>query len=112
MKKKIKETPCHCVFSCTKVQGIYDHIVRSLHLDNIIPLPTTPKHSLIWDADCQAPNLANAVWTLILNEILVNQMFIEKLDFERSQKKLKVRLLLALQRTLIKTYLEKLESWG
>ena len=66
-----------------KVQGIYDHVVRSLQLDNIIPLPTTPKRSLIWDADCKAPNLANAIWTLILNEILTHRNLTEKLDYEK-----------------------------
>ena len=44
---------------------------------------------IIWDADSQAPNLANAVWTLILNEILVNRILIETLDFEKVTKEIK-----------------------
>ena len=64
-------------------------MVRSLQLDNIIPLPTTPKRSLIWDADCKAPNLANAVLTLILNEILVSWKLVETLDFEKVTKVVK-----------------------
>ena len=60
--------------------------MRSLHLDKIIPLPTTPKHALIWDANSEAPNLANAVWTIILNEILVNRISLEKIDFKRVTK--------------------------
>ena len=82
-KKHIKETPSHCIFSCMKVQGIYDYVVRSLQLDNIIPLPATPKRALIWDADCKAPNLANAVWTLILNEILTHRNLTEELHYDK-----------------------------
>ena len=82
-KKHIKETPSHCIFSCMKVQGIYDYVVRSLQLENIIPLPATPKRSLIWDADSKAPNLANAIWTLILNDILTHRNLAEELDYDK-----------------------------
>ena len=75
--------PLHCVYSCIKVQGIYDYVIRSLHLEDIIPLPTTPKRTLIWDADCNAPHLANAIWTIITNEILTNRNITEKLDFDK-----------------------------
>ena len=82
-KKQIKETPLHCVYSCIKVQGIYDYVIRSLHLEDIIPLPTTPKRTLIWDEDCKAPHLANAIWTIITNEILTYRNITEKLDFDK-----------------------------
>ena len=73
----------HCVYSCIKIQGIYDYVIRSLHLEDIIPLPTTPKRTLIWDSESKAPHLANAIWTIILNEILTHRVVNEKLDFEK-----------------------------
>ena len=73
----------HCVYSCIKVQGIYDYVIRSLHLEDIIPLPATPKRTLKWDTESKAPQLANAIWTIILNEILTNRCINEKLDFEK-----------------------------
>ena len=73
----------HCVYSCSKVQGVYDYVIRSLHLEDIIPLPATPKQTLIWDADCKAPQLANAIGTIIMNEILTYRNINEKLDFDR-----------------------------
>ena len=85
-KISIKETPCHCLFFCPKIQGIFDHIVQSLKLEHIIPLPTTPKRTLIWDENNKAQNLANAIWMIIVNEILVNRSSLEKIDFERVTK--------------------------
>ena len=73
----------HCVYLCTKIQGIYDYIIKSLCLEDIITLPTTPKRTLIWDSESKATHLANAIWTIILNEILTHRVVIEKLDFER-----------------------------
>ena len=78
-----KETPLHCVYSCTKIQGIYDYIIKSLCLEDIITLPTTPKRTLIWDSESKATHLANAIWTIILNEILTHRVVNEKLDFEK-----------------------------
>ena len=73
----------HCVYSCIKVQGIYDYVIRSLHLEDTIPLPVTPKRTLIWDTESNGPQLANAIWMIILNEILTNRSINEKLDFDR-----------------------------
>ena len=78
-----KETPLHCVYLCKKIQGIYDYIIRSLCLEDTVTLPTTPKRTLIWDSESRATHLANAVWTIVLNEILTHRVVIEKLDFER-----------------------------
>ena len=78
-----KETPLHCVYLCTKIQGIYDYIIRSLCLEDIVTLPMTPKRTLIWDSESKATHLANAIWTIILNEILTHRVVNEKLDFEK-----------------------------
>ena len=82
-KRQTKETPLHCVYSCIKIQGIYDYVIRSLHLEDIIPLPTTPKRTLIWDSESKAPHLANAIWTIIINEILTHRGINKKLEFEK-----------------------------
>ena len=82
-KRQIKETPLHCVYSCIKVQGLYDYVIRSLHLEDVIPLPTTPKRTLIWDTESNAPQLANAIWTIIINEIPTHRGINEKVNFEK-----------------------------
>ena len=41
---------------------------------------------LIWDENNTAQNLANAIWTIIVNEILVNRTSLDKMDFERVRK--------------------------
>ena len=46
-------------------------------------IPTTPKRTLIWDSESKATHLANAIWTIILNEILTHRVVNEKLDFEK-----------------------------
>ena len=38
----------------------------------------TPKRTLIWDENNNAQNLANAIWTIQVNEILVNRTSLEK----------------------------------
>ena len=85
-KTSIKEIAAHCLFFCPKIQGIFDHIVLSLKLEHLIPLPTTPKHTLIWDENNKAQNLANAIWTITMNEILENRTSLEKIDFDRVTK--------------------------
>ena len=69
--------------------GPINYVIRSLHLEDIIPLPATPKRILIWDTDCKAPHLANAIWTIIINEILTHRNIIEKLDFDRVKNMVK-----------------------
>ena len=76
----------HCVYLCTKIQGIYDDIIKSFCLEDIITLPTTPKRTLIWDSESEATHLANAIWTIILNEILTHRVVNEKLDFKKNKK--------------------------
>ena len=85
-KNNIKEVPSHCLFFCPKIQGIYDYIVTSLNLEHLIPLPTTPKRTLIWDENTKAQNLSNAIWTIIVNEVLKNRSSLEKIDFDRTAK--------------------------
>ena len=85
-KKNIKEVPSHCLFFCPKIQGIYDHIVTSLNLEHLIPLPTTPKRTLIWDENTKAQNISNAIWTKIVNEVLKNCSSLDKMDFDRTTK--------------------------
>ena len=85
-KKYIKEVPAHCLFFCPKVQGIFDHFITSLKLEHLIPLPVTPKRTLIWDENNKAQNLANAIWTITVNEILKNRTSLEKIDFDRVTK--------------------------
>ena len=46
----------------------------------------TPKHTLIWDENTKAQNLSNAIWTIIVNEILKNRSSLEKIDFDRVTK--------------------------
>ena len=46
----------------------------------------TPKRTLIWDENNKAQNLANAIWTITVNEILKNRTSLEKIDFERVTK--------------------------
>ena len=85
-KNSIKEVPAHCLFFCPKIQGIYDHVITSLNLEHLIPLPATPKRTLIWDENTKAQNLSNAIWTIIVNEILKNRSSLEKIDFDRITK--------------------------
>ena len=82
-KKNIKEVASHCLFYCPKIQGIYDHVVTSLNLQHLIPLPTTPKRTLIWDENNAAKNLSNAIFTIVANEILRNRSSMDKLDFDK-----------------------------
>ena len=82
-KKIIKEVASHCLFFCSKIQGIYDHVITSLKLEHLIPIPTTPKRTLIWDENNSVKNLSNAIFTIVVNEILKNRSSLEKLDFER-----------------------------
>ena len=74
------------MFYCPKIQGIYDYIVTSLNLENLIPLPTTPKRTLIWDENTKALNISNAIWTTIVNEVLKNCSSLDKMDFDRTTK--------------------------
>ena len=46
----------------------------------------TPKRTLIWDENNKAQNLANAIWTVTVNEILENCTSLEKIDFDRVTK--------------------------
>ena len=66
--------------------GIFDNIVDALNLEHLIQLPIAPKRALIWDENKTARNLANAIWTIIVNEILVNRTSLENMDFERVRK--------------------------
>ena len=84
-KKNIKEVASHCLFYCPKIQGTYDYVVTSLDLEQLIPLPTTPKRTLIWDENNAAKNLSNAIFTIIVNEVLKNRSSMVKLDFERTK---------------------------
>ena len=85
-KKNIKEVASHCLFFCPKIQGIYDHIVTSLNLEHLIPLPTTPKRTLIWDKNNNAKNISNAIFTIIVNEVLKNRSSLDKMDFDRTTR--------------------------
>ena len=79
----------HCLFYCPKIQGIYDHVVISLELEQLIPLPTTPKRTLIWDENNVAKNLSNAIFTIIVNEVLKNRSSLDKMDYERTKRTVK-----------------------
>ena len=46
----------------------------------------TPKCTSIWYENNKAQNLANAIWTIIVKEILINRTSLEKIDFERVTK--------------------------
>ena len=46
----------------------------------------TPKRTLIWDENTKAQNLSNAIWTIIVNEVLKNRSSLEKIDFDRIVK--------------------------
>ena len=52
--------------------GIFDNTVDALNLGHLFTHPITPKGALIWDENNTAQNLANAIWTIIVNEILVS----------------------------------------
>ena len=43
----------------------------------------TPKRTLIWDENNSVKNLSNAIFTIVVNEILKNRSSLEKLDFGR-----------------------------
>ena len=85
-KNSIKEVPAHCLFFCPKVQGIFDHVITSLKLEHLIPLPVTPKCTFLSDENTKAQNLSNAIWTIIVNEILKNCSSLENIYFDRVTK--------------------------
>ena len=51
-----------------------------------MPLPTTPKRTLIWDENTKALNIANAIWTTIVNMVLKNRSSLDKMDFDRTTR--------------------------
>ena len=60
-------------------------MVNSLNLNNLIGLPITPKQVIIWDEgkSQQSPlSLTNAIWTIIINEILINRVNLEQPNFD------------------------------
>ena len=52
----------------------------------MIPLPTTPKRTLIWDENNNAKNISNAIFTIIVNEVLKNRSSLDKMDFDRTTR--------------------------
>ena len=60
---KIKESPLHCLFDCPKVKGIYECVVSSLKLGNLVSIPVTPKCVIIWDENTNTQKLVNSMRT-------------------------------------------------
>ena len=92
LKICIKETALHCLFECPKIREIFDHIITDLGLKNYISHPIIPKQVLIWDdgKDQHSPtNLINAVWVILLNEILIKRDTLEQPVFDNISKKIK-----------------------
>ena len=71
-------------------------MIDSLGLKNHIGTPITPKQVIIWDEgkDQQSPiNLTNAIWVILVNEILSRRDTLEQLNFENVSKKVKGEIL-------------------
>ena len=60
-------------------------MINSLNLNNLIGTPITPKQVIIWDdgKNQESPiNLTNAIWVIIINEILSNRETLEQPSFD------------------------------
>ena len=71
-------------------------MINSLKLNNQIGTPITPKQVIIWDEgkSQQSPiNLTNAIWVIIVKEILSKRETLEQLNFENVSKKVKGEIL-------------------
>ena len=67
-------------------------MINSLNLNNLIGTPITPKQVIIWDEgkSQQSPiNLANAIWAIIINEIMTNRETLEQPNFDNVSNKVR-----------------------